>query len=295
MLQSMTGFGDACIERNGISVFVEVRSINNRYLKLTLRAGESLGSMETLIEEEIRKHILRGTVQVTLRLVHERTPDRFRINLPVLEKYHQTLCKWSKEVPGLTQHTFSPESLLSLPGVVEELTTEENILELWPQVQETLIEALKRLSIMRLREGEALAKDIMQNRQVIYQSLQNIVARAPQVSVLFAQRLVGKVNDLLKQFAVSVEQSDLLREVAIFADRCDISEEIARINSHLQQFETILTKEKSPGKKLDFLTQELFREVNTIGSKANDVEISHEVITMKACIERIREQVQNVE
>jgi len=292
----MTGFGDACIERDGISVFVEVRSINNRYLKLTLRAGESLGGMEALIEEEVRKHISRGTVQVTLRLVHQRSSDRYQLNLPLLEKYHKTLTEWAQNHEGCTaKPAFSPESLLTLPGVVEETQQEESVMELWPLVQETLVEALKRLTAMREREGKALAEDMLQNRQTILHSLQRIVARAPQVSVLFAQRLVDKVNSLLEQYSVAINQADVIRDVAIFADRCDISEEIARLNSHLQQFETILSKDDSPGKKLDFLTQELFREANTIGSKANDVEISHDVIEMKTCIERIREQVQNVE
>ena len=300
MLQSMTGFGDACIEREGISVFVEVRSINNRYLKLTLRTGESLGGMEALIEEEVRKHLSRGTIQITLRLVCQRSSDRYRLNLPLLEKYHKTLIEWTKNrKKNVSQDgapvVFSPESLLALPGVVEETQLEESVMEFWPLVQETLIEALKRLIAMRQREGKALAVDMMRNRQTIIHSLQRIVARAPQISVLFAQRLVDKVNSLLEQYSVAINPADVIREVAIFADRCDISEEIARLNSHLQQFEAILTKEDSPGKKLDFLTQELFREANTIGSKANDVEIAHEVIEMKTCIERIREQVQNVE
>lgn len=296
MLQSMTGFGDACVQRNGVSIFVEVRSINNRYLKLTLRTGDMLGGMEALIEEEVRKHLARGTIQVTVRMVSDHSPDRYRINLPVLEKYYETLTQWSAAKSDFqVSGALSPESLLGLPGVVEEISPDENSEELWAHVQETLREALKRLTDMRVREGEALAQDMMKNRQVIIQCLQRIVARAPQVSVLFAQRLVDKVNGLLEQYSVSINQSDILREVAIFADRCDISEEIARLKSHLQQFESIMKNESSPGKKLDFLTQELFREVNTIGSKANDVEISHEVIDMKACIERIREQVQNVE
>lgn len=296
MLQSMTGFGDACVQRNGVSIYVEVRSINNRYLKLTLRTGDTLGGMEALIEEEVRKHLSRGTIQVTVRMVSDRSPDRYRINFPVLEKYYETLTQWgSAKTDAPAGGAFSLESLLTLPGVVEEIAPDENSEELWAHVQETLQESLKKLTAMRIREGEALALDMLQNRQVIIQCLQRIVARAPQVSVLFAQRLVDKVNNLLEQYSVSINPSDVLREVAIFADRCDISEEIARLKSHLQQFESIMKNEASPGKKLDFLTQELFREVNTIGSKANDVEISHEVIEMKACIERIREQVQNVE
>ena len=125
--------------------------------------------------------------------------------------------------------------------------------------------------------------------------MKNVIARAPEISKIFSERLVERLNRLLDQQGVEITQADLLREVGIFADKCDISEEISRLKSHFVQFETILAKEPSPGKKLDFLTQELFREINTIGSKANDFTISQEVISMKASVERIREQVQNIE
>jgi len=140
-----------------------------------------------------------------------------------------------------------------------------------------------------------MADDLLANLADVETHLGVVIERAPQIAPIFGERLVERLNKLFEQVGVEIQQSDVIREIGIFADKCDISEEIARLKSHISQFRSILANEPSPGKKLDFLTQELFREVNTIGSKANDFSISQEVISMKSSIERIREQVQNIE
>lgn len=162
-------------------------------------------------------------------------------------------------------------------------------------VLETLNAATQKLVAMRIREGKAMGEDLLVNLADVETHLGVVIERAPQIAPIFGERLVERLNKLFEQVGVEIQQADVIREIGIFADKCDISEEIARLKSHISQFRSILANDDSPGKKLDFLTQELFREVNTIGSKANDFPISQEVISMKASIERIREQVQNIE
>ena len=148
---------------------------------------------------------------------------------------------------------------------------------------------------MRLKEGAALAKDLRENCELIGQQLQGIAQRAPEVTKSYRERLTERVNKALSELNVTVEPSDLLREVALFADRSDISEEVVRLRSHIRQFKAALASQDISGKKLEFIAQEMGRETNTIGSKAGDTDISHRVVEIKTALERIREQVQNVE
>lgn len=295
MLQSMTGYGDARLERDGISVFVEIRSINNRYLKISPRYSEPLGALELQIEEEIRKSISRGTVSVNVKITRTCQADNYQINLPLLNSYRDQLRSWLAD-SGDSQAVWSDfQTLLSLPGVVQDTSSESEESVLATLVLETLSQSVEKLIAMRIREGKALSEDLLSHLLAIESHLEQVIVRAPEVVKVFNERLIERLNRLLESQGVEVEQSDVIREIGIFTDKCDISEEIARLKSHISQFRMILGQDASPGKKLDFLTQELFREVNTIGSKANDFEISREVIEMKASIERIREQVQNIE
>lgn len=294
-MQSMTGFGDACLEREGVSVFLEIRSINNRYLKISPRYSEPLGALELQIEEEIRKFFARGTITLNVKITRARKADSYEINIPLLNSYRDQLRVWLSE-SGDAQSVWSDfQTLLSLPGVVQDNSEKDDVSVLAPLILEALAAASDKMKAMRIREGQALAEDLLSHIEVIEKHLERVIARAPEVVKVFSERLVERLNKLLEQQGVTVEQADVIREIGIFTDKCDISEEIARLRSHISQFRNILKNEPSPGKKLDFLTQELFREVNTIGSKANDFEISQEVINMKASIERIREQVQNIE
>ena len=294
MLRSMTGFGEAHCQQDGSAVAVEVRTINSRYFKLSVRSPEGCAALEPRIEALVRKQVRRGTIQVMLRLDRARSPDDYKINVEVLEGYRRQLeamhGRWNLPEP------VPLESLLLLPGVADENSAVPiDAGAHWPLISDTLAAAMENLGRMRVEEGRAMAADLKANGQVAAASLDRIECRIPQVAAAYRTRLEERLKKILSDFDVELDRADLMREVSLFAERSDISEEIVRLRSHLEQFEATMALPESSGRKLEFLTQEMFREVNTIGSKANDVEISREVIEIKAAIERIREMIQNVE
>jgi uncharacterized protein (TIGR00255 family) len=294
LLLSMTGFGEAHRQSNGVAVVVEVRTINNRYFKLTLKCGEGYSLLEPEIESVVRQQIRRGTVQVMLRVDRVRGSEDYQINQVVLSNYRRQLRELSEEWHLGAEVPLA--ELLTLPGVViENPTSPSEAEEEWPLVREALVAAMQNLAQMRTEEGRAMAADLKANCRVIAQELRQVEQRAPLVIASYRERLAERLQATLAEFAVTLDPADLIREVGLFAERSDISEEIVRLNSHLEQFDTIMGLPESSGRKLEFLTQEMFRETNTIGSKANDVQIARHVIEMKAAIERIREMIQNVE
>jgi uncharacterized protein (TIGR00255 family) len=290
----MTGFGEAHRQAKGVAVVVEVRTINNRYFKLTLKCGEGYSLLEPEIESVVRQQIRRGTVQVMLRVDRVRGSEDYQINQAVLSNYLRQLRELSDqwqlgEAVPLAQ-------LLMLPGVViENPTSPSEAVEEWPLVREALVAAMENLAQMRADEGRAMAADLKANCRAIGAELQQIEERAPLVVDSYRGRLVERLQATLADFAVTLDPADLIKEVGLFAERSDISEETVRLRSHLEQFDGIMELPESSGRKLEFLTQEMFRETNTIGSKANDVQIARHVIEIKAAIERIREMIQNVE
>lgn len=294
MLLSMTGFGEAHRDDAALAVAAEVRTINSRYFKLVVRSGEGCSALEPLIENLVRQYIKRGTVQVSLRIDRARRSDDFRLDTDVLSGYREQLAELYRNW-GVTQPIVA-ESLLSLPGVVvQEGASAIDIDRDWPVVRDTLAAALEGMNSMRVEEGRAMAADLASNAASLASELDAIEARVPQVAESYRARLTERLSKTLEQFQVTLQPGDLIRELSIYAERSDISEEIVRLRSHLEQFAATLDLKESSGRKLEFLTQEMFRETNTIGSKANDVEISRHVIEIKAAIERIREMIQNVE
>lgn len=295
----MTGFGEAHRQAEGIAVAVEVRTINNRYFKITLKCGEGYSLLEPEIESVVRQQIRRGTVQVTLRVDRVRGSEDYQLNQVVLANYRRQLQTVARQW-GLAQgeggEAVPLASLLLLPGVViENPTSPAEAEEEWPLVREALVAAMENLAQMRTDEGRAMAADLRANCQVVAAELTAIEQRAPLVIDAYRGRLTERLQATLAEFAVTLDPADLIREVGLFAERSDISEEIVRLRSHLEQFDAIMELPESSGRKLEFLTQEMFRETNTIGSKANDVQISRHVIEIKAAIERVREMIQNVE
>ncbi|HEV3342374.1 MAG TPA: YicC/YloC family endoribonuclease [Pirellulales bacterium] len=294
MLLSMTGFGEAHRQTDGVAVVVEVRTINNRYFKLTLKCGEGYSLLEPEIEGVVRQQIRRGTVQVSLRVDRVRGSEDYQLNQAVLSNYRRQIEQLSErwqlgELVPLAQ-------LLMLPGVViENPTSPAEAEEEWPLVREALVAAMENLAHMRKEEGRAMAADLRANCRTVAGELTQIEERAPLVVEAYRARLVERLQAMLAEFAVTLDPADLIKEVGLFAERSDISEEIVRLRSHLEQFDSIMELPESSGRKLEFLTQEMFRETNTIGSKANDVQIARHVIEIKASIERIREMIQNVE
>jgi uncharacterized protein (TIGR00255 family) len=290
----MTGFGEARGQAAGLSVHVEVRTINNRHFKLGYRSSDGYASLEPDVEAIVRQAMRRGTVQVNLRVDRQASAENYRINTSVVESYRWQIDAlngrngWSDSV-GL-------DVLLQLPGVVDEkVRANFEPREDWPTIEPVLQEALAAVNKMRVDEGQALLKDLAANGQIVEQFLNKVAKRAPDVSQAYRERLEQRVNKALTELNVTLDSTDLLREVSLFVDRSDISEETVRLRSHLQQFAEALQLDESAGRKLEFIVQEMGREVNTIGSKANDAEISRYVVEIKSALERIREQIQNVE
>jgi len=294
LLISMTGFGEARSQAGGLAVAVEARTINSRHFKLSFRASEGYSSLEPEVEAVVRGSIRRGTVQLNLRVDRRITTDDFRINTDVVENYRAQLEKYT----GRSEWN-DPDDLrllLSLPGTIDEKSRGDfNPREDWPAIDPVVRQALGALAKMRTEEGVALAADLAHNGRLIAEQLDAVARRTPEVTQAYQSRLTGRVQQALSELNVTVEPADLLREIALFADRSDISEEIVRLRSHLQQYEAALLMAESSGRKLEFIAQEMGREINTIGSKANDAEISRLVVDIKTALERIREQIQNVE
>lgn len=294
MLLSMTGFGEARSEQDGLAVAVEVRTINSRYFKISVRSSEGYSSLDPQVEAVARRKVRRGTVQVNVRVERTRLPEEHLIDERVLESYRRQL-----EAIRLGLQLPEPvplESLLQLPGVVcEDARSSVDAQADWPSIRQTLEAAMDNLSLMRQEEGRAMAADLRANCRAVAAGLDEIEQRAAVVIEAFRGRLIERVNKALAEFDVTLDPGDVVREISLFAERCDISEEIVRLRSHLEQFETIMELPESSGRKLDFLTQEMFRETNTIGAKANDADVARYVIEVKTAIERIREMVQNVE
>jgi len=290
----MTGFGESHSQQDGLAVSVEVRTINSRYLKLAIRTSEGYAALEPQIEAVVRKRIRRGTVQVSLRVDRLHSGDEYRLNLDVLQSYRRQIEAVRKE--WQPDRHVPLESLLLLPGVIEEnVVAAHDIAHLWPLIGETLEAAIDRMERMRSEEGRAMGTDLRANGGTAAASLAEVERRAPLVVETYRTRLAERVQRAMAEYQLTLDPADLIREVSLFADRCDVSEEIVRLRSHLEQFNNLLDSQESSGRKLDFLTQEMLREANTIGSKANDVEIARHVIEIKTAIERIREMIQNVE
>jgi uncharacterized protein (TIGR00255 family) len=294
MLLSMTGFGESHCHENGLAVSVEVRTINSRYFKLSVRSSEGYAALEPHIEEAVRRVIHRGTIQVALRVERLHTAEDYRLNVEVLERYRNQLEELKRR--WNLKEDISLQSLLPLEGVVNEESMILHDAEAdWPLIGRTLQAALEHLGRMRAEEGRAMAADLASNCRSVAASLDQVETRSPRAVEDYRARLHEKLQKILEKHSVLLDPSDLIKEVSLFADRSDISEEIVRLRSHVEQFLATMELPESSGRKLEFLTQEMVREANTIGSKANDVEIARQVIEIKTAIERIREMIQNIE
>lgn len=290
----MTGFGDSRGQDDRLCVAVEVRSVNNRYFKIVVKSPERFQPLEGEIERVVRESISRGTVNVLLRVDGIGGSLAYRLDSAVLKAYWQELNGLSSALGQSPPRELS--GLLALPGVVVEGdSTRSDPREAWPLIESTLRQALKKLREFRAAEGASMAQDLQTNLQIVGAELDQIAAKAPAIVREFRDKLHERVRELLSGSESSVQPADLIREVSIFADRCDIGEEILRLRSHIEQFQAFAREPQAQGRKLEFLTQEMVREANTIGSKANNVQVAHAVVEIKSAIERIREVVQNLE
>jgi uncharacterized protein (TIGR00255 family) len=293
MIVSMTGFGDATGEQSGTHYSIEIRSLNNRYFKSTIKLPDNVSGLEPELETMLREKLGRGSITYILKLRSDSAEAAYHINAPALKFYLEQL----KVIRDLdkTAH-IDLAALLQLPGVCQEPRDEtDEIAKHGPKIRDLTAKAIVKLNAMRQREGNALFEDLMKHAQLIQRSLTEITKRAPFVIDDYHKRLMQRVNQLMSKAELQVNQQDLLREVAVFAERADISEEIQRLTTHLDSFEQSCRTGEHAGRKLDFITQEMLREANTIASKANDADIARQIVEIKGAIDRLKEQVQNVE
>lgn len=293
MIHSMTGFGEARLEEGGRAYHVEIRSVNNRYLKTSIHLPDDFAFLETDVERLVRQKLTRGSV--TLRLfVRDLTPQAaMEINAAAVQAYLTHL----KQVAGADPSvTIDLATLLTMPGACQphELTETERE-QKWALVSRLTEAALDRLIEMRAAEGQALAQDLRTHCDRMRQSLDAVLKRGPAVVEEYRDRLMARVRQLIADSNVELAREDLLKEVSIYAERSDISEEVSRLGAHLQQFALLMDGTEPPGRKLEFISQEMLREANTIGSKTGDAAIAREIIDIKSAIDRIKEQVQNAE
>ena len=293
MLRSMTGFGSAQGAVKGVEYSVEARSVNNRYFKPVIKLPEYWAAAESEVEKLLRQSISRGTVTLIVRVKLPQDKSAYKVNTAALANYIEQLKVVGSEANPMLRIELG--SLLLLPGVCEPPALEE----IWQATREGLMKlidtALKNLVKMRDREGKATGAELAALCGDILKQADAVALKAPGVVVEYHQRLRERVQELTAAAKVEIDAEALAREVAVFAERCDVAEELTRLKSHVEQFQAAFQSPEPAGRKLDFIAQEMLREANTIASKANDSEIAHAVVDMKTAIDRIKEQVQNIE
>ncbi|MFN0010897.1 MAG: YicC/YloC family endoribonuclease [Phycisphaerales bacterium] len=291
----MTGFGDASAQEGGASYFLEVRSLNNRYFKATIRLPEEFQGLEAELESQVRRRLSRGSVTVIAICNEASAEGAHIINHAVLGHYIEQLNKTPQVASGKVVVEIAP--LLGLPGVLSPPANEEARIERARGAYTKLLErACEKLAAMREREGKALLEDLLAQREVIVERLKIIQARAPQCVQDYELRLKNRIQMMLQDAQLRANEVDLIREIAVYAERSDISEEITRLSGHMEQYTRLLTATDGPvGRTLDFLAQEMLREANTMASKSGDAALSRAIVEIKGAIDRIKEQVQNVE
>lgn len=294
MIKSMTGFGRGTYSDGRRNVIVEIRAVNHRYCDITVKMPRRYAFAEEKIKGVVRERLSRGKIDVSV--VVENTEDcdvDVSLNAGLARAYYESLEALQATLPVAGDITLP--LLASFPDVLRTVPAAGDEEELTQAVLRPTMQAVEALEAMRVAEGEKLAADLLRKADRLEAILEEIRARAPQVRAGYAEKLRERIRELLGD-SVDIPQDRILVEAAIFADKCAIDEEITRLASHIGQFRTILADGSHPeGKKLDFLVQEMNREANTIGSKANDLTLTGCVLEMKSEIEKIREQVQNVE
>ena len=289
MVKSMTGYGRSDFSIGGGSFSIEIKSLNHRFIDISARSPERFYQFEARMREEIKKRFSRGSFALFITATSVEAPA-LKLNAGAAKAYLDAAAEL-KETFGVGGE-IDVEFLLKIKEILypEKKGIEEGAD--WEGLEKALDEALSRVEAWRGREGVALKTELLLRMASLDALVEKIVLRAPEVKEAYRQRLTEEVGKLLKD---RLDDSRILFEAAVFAERSDIREEVTRLRSHISLFLKYLDSGEPAGKKLDFLCQEMGREVNTIGSKSNDVEITHMVIEMKGETEKIREQVQNIE
>lgn len=292
MLKSMTGFGRAQKEIDGYVITVELKSVNHRYFEFSSRVPRQYGFLDEKLKSYINGKVSRGKIEcyVTIEALNTDTADVV-VNHTLATAYVNAL----KEITETYElkDDFGASTISRFPEVLVVRKSDEDEEKLWGYVQEVCSDAIDKFVAMREVEGSKMKDDIYSRGQFILDCVSYIEERSPQTVKEYNDKLVERVHELLGD--VSLDESRILQEVAIYADKVAVAEETVRLRSHIEQLNTFISSDEPVGRKMDFLVQEINRETNTIGSKANDVDIARKVVDIKAEVEKIREQIQNIE
>lgn len=295
MIRSMTGYGRAEAVLGGRKYIVEVKSLNHRYLELSLRMPANLAPLEPEVKKKVNEQIVRGRVDVTVRRENHAGVEEARpleMNLSLAKNYHDLLTRLKEQFGLRDEITLGMLAGLKDVFVPLELP-EDDVSAVWKGLAIVLNEALESLTMMRQKEGAALREDLGGRIGLIDGHLDEIEAIVPRNVQEYQRRLTERVRELME--GMLADEARLCQEVAIMAEKSDITEEIVRFRSHIRQFMEMLNGREAVGRKVDFLIQEMNREVNTMGSKSGDAQISRHVIEIKSELSKLREQVQNIE
>lgn len=291
MTKSMTGYGKGTSNSEIGEVSIELKTVNHRFRDISTRLPMGLSTFENVIKKEMESFISRGKIDAFIGFETSQDTKSFEVNLPIARGYHDALTKLQKEFD--LKDDINVSQMTSVRDVIKAKDLEIDQDELKELILTALRQALISLDDMRKIEGKALGSDI-KNRLLLIRSItKKVQAKQPELTKHYMEKLKKRINELTEE--ADLDETRILQEVAIMAEKSDVTEETVRLDSHIKQFEELLNIEGPVGRKLDFLIQEMNREVNTIGSKSGDSELSRGVVDMKAEIERIREQVQNIE
>ena len=299
MLKSMTGFGRGQYEDENFSVTVEMKTVNHRYNEVAIRLPRFLNPLEDKIRKTILKTVNRGRIDVFINADYTSSENcTLKVDKNLAAAYHKALQEVGAAIGIEELNINSAQEVMYLSRCQDVINVKEGFFDVetvWAKVEQAVKEALDNLVTMRETEGGNIYGDFIYRADLIAEKLTKIEERSPMVVEEYQAKLTDRLNNLLADHNITVEPERLLQEVAIFADRASITEEIVRLKSHIKQFKNIINSDQPVGRKLDFLIQEFNREANTIASKANDYTLAQIVVEIKAEIEKIREQIQNIE
>ena len=292
VLKSMTGYGRAQKIINGRDILVEIRSVNHRYYEYSSRIPRAYSYIDEKLKAQLKTGITRGKVEISVTINNIENKDTtIAINKAVAEGYIKALRSISEEFRLSDDLTLS--KLIKLPDIFNVQKTPDNEEQVWNDISQVSSEALEKFVSMREKEGEKLKEDVLSKSQLILSMVAKVEEISPKTVENYRNRLYQKLSEILE--SKSIDQQRILTEAAVFAEKIAVDEETVRLRSHVSQMCEMLEHNEAVGRKLDFIVQEMNREVNTIGSKAQDINITKIVVDMKAEIEKIREQIQNIE
>ncbi|MBN2126323.1 MAG: YicC family protein [Deltaproteobacteria bacterium] len=293
MIRSMTGYGRGECARGDNTFVVEIRSVNNRYRDVVLRVPRTLQALEDDVRSQVASRIRRGRIEVAVQMERNGAETEYdlELNLPLVKSYFLLFQRLREDFE--LEGTVRPDTLLQMKDVILVKPREVDPEEARAGLREGLDLALDSHDGMRIQEGRAIEEDLNRRLRSIESRLDGIEQKAPGVVDEYRTRLKEKIDQVME--TREVDEGRIAQEAALFADRCDITEEIVRTRSHIGQFRHYLASDEAVGRRLDFLMQEIYREVNTMSTKASDAQISSQAIEIKGELEKIREQVQNVE